>query len=189
MEQSAAIGIGEEVTGKLDTDVTTTTGLLTSTVTEGRELVDHVRITAPTLCDGVGGVLKGEGTLELSGSDLELRVFTPFSIEVYELYGRLSGTSGVCALNLCTPVEVANLAIEDETGQTQVEGVGVVTFGILTLILQHAVAAELDVLHPGWNLDGGLLLSGFLNSLYFCVHGLWFFCACSANETCHQHRE
>ena len=42
-----------------------------------------------------------------------------------------------------------------------------VAFGVLALILQHAVATELDVLHPGGQLDGGLLLLFGLYFLYF----------------------
>ena len=83
----------------------------------------------------MGGVLKGEGALELSYTDFELRVFTPFSIEVYQLYRRLTGTLYVGTLDLCTPVEVTDLTVENETGQAEVEGVRVVTFGILSLIL------------------------------------------------------
>ena len=84
---------------------------------------DHVGIAAPALCDGVGGVLECEGTLELTCTDLELRILAPFSVEVDELYGGLSGTRGIGALDLGAPVEVADLTVEDETGQTEIKGV------------------------------------------------------------------
>ena len=181
MEDSAAIGIGEEVASKLDTNVATTRRALTSTVAKGRKLVDHVGITTPALCDGVGGVLECEATFELPRTDLELWESAPLGIEIYELNGGLSRTSGVSALNLGAPVEVANLTIEDETSQTEVEGVRVVALRILSLILQHAVATELDVLDPLGEFDSLLLLLGFLDFLLFGR-------SISA-ESYHQHRE
>ena len=123
VEQTASVSVGEQVTGNLHTDVTATRGTLTSTVAEARQVVDDVGIGAPALRDGVGGILEGEGTFELSGTHLELRVFAPLCVEVYQLYGRLSRTCGVGALNLGTPVEVTDFSIQDETGQTQFERV------------------------------------------------------------------
>ena len=106
----------------------------------------------------MGGVLIREGALELSGTNLELRILAPFCIEVYQLNGGLTRTCGVGSLNLGTPVEVANLAIKDETGQTQVEGVRLGIFLVSALILQHAVTAELDVVYPLGYFNRGLLL-------------------------------
>jgi hypothetical protein len=83
----------------------------------------------------VGGVLEGEGTLELSCTNLELRESTPLGIEVYQLYGRLSGTSGIGSLYLGTTVEITDLTVEDETCQTEIERVAVVALRILALIL------------------------------------------------------
>ena len=123
VEQTASVGIGEEVTGKLDTDITSTRTLFTSTVSEGRELVDYVSIATPTLCNGVGWVLKSKGTLELSCTDFELRESSPFCIEVYQLYCWLARSCGVRSLNLGAPVEVANLAVQNETSQTKFESV------------------------------------------------------------------
>ena len=117
VEHTTTIGVGEEITLELDTDITTTRRALTSTVTESREFVDHVSITTPALCDGVRGVLKGERTLELTSADLELWESSPFCIEVNELNGGLTRTSGVGTLNLGAPVEVTDLTVEDETGQ------------------------------------------------------------------------
>ena len=125
MEDATAIGVREEVARQLDTDITTTRRSLTGTVAKGRELVDSIGIAAPALSDGVGGVLEGEGTLELTGTHLELGVLTPFCVEVNKLYGGLSGACGVSSLDLGTPIEITDFTIEDETGQTQVEGVTV----------------------------------------------------------------
>ena len=129
----------------------------------------------------MGGVFIGECAFELSGANLELRIFAPFCVEVHELYGGLSWTSGVSALNLCTPVEVANLTVEDETGQTKVECVAVCSLLVFTLILQHAVATELDVLHPSGQFNGSFLL----------MFGLYFFNFCQrfgigGDGHCHQ---
>ncbi len=66
----------------------------------------------------MGGVLVSESTLELTDTNLELRVFAPFCIEVYQLNCWLARTFGIGALNLGTPVEIANLAVKDETGQS-----------------------------------------------------------------------
>ena len=180
MEHTTTIGVGEEITLELDTDITTTRRALTSTVTESREFVDHVSITTPALCDGVRGVLKGERTLELTSADLELWESSPFCIEVNELNGGLTRTSGVGTLNLGAPVEVTDLTVEDETGQTQVEGVRVVAFRILSLILQHSVTAKLNVLHPLGKFDSLLLLL-LLGVLY-----LLLLSRNSAGETDHQ---
>ena len=117
MEHTTTIGVGEEITLELDTDITTTRRALTCTVTESREFVDYVSITTPALCDGVRGVLKGERTLELTCANLELWESSPFCIEVNELNGGLTRTSGVGTLNLGAPVEVTDLTVEDETGQ------------------------------------------------------------------------
>ena len=131
----------------------------------------------------MGGVLKCEATLELSGTDLELWISSPFCIEVNELNGGLTRTSGVGTLNLGAPVEVTDLTVEDETGQTQIEGVGMVAFGVLSDILQHAIAAELDVLHPLGKFDGLLLLL-LLSVLYFLL--LSRQCAGETNHQRHQ---
>ena len=165
VEHTTAVGIGEEVTRNLDTDITTTGGSLTGTVAKGRQFVDYISVTTPALCDGVGGVLVGEGALELSCAYLEFWIFAPLRIKVYKLYCGLSRTCCIGALDLSTPVEVADFAVENETGKTQVEGVRVVSFGVLSLILQHAITAEFNVLHPGWQLNGGFLLSS-LHFLY-----------------------
>ena len=83
----------------------------------------------------MGGILKGEGALELSCTNLELLVLHPFSIEVYQLYCRLTGSFGISTLDLGAPVEVADLAVQDETGQTKVEGIGVGSFLVNALVL------------------------------------------------------
>ena len=138
----------------------------------------------------MGGVLKCERTLELTCTDLKLWVFTPFGIEVYQLYGRFAWSFYVGTLNLCTPIEVADFTVEDETGQTQVESVGMCTFFIFALILEHAITTKLNVLNPLRNLyNSFLFLLYFLSILYFCIKYLWFFCIHGANETCHQHDE
>ena len=117
----------------------------------------------------MGGVFKSEGAFKLTGTYLEFRIPAPFCIEVYELYGRLSRTCGIGSLNLGAPVEVANLSIQNETGQTEVEGVAVRTLFVFTLILQHAVSTELDVLDPLREFDKRFLL--LLGVLYFLLFG------------------
>ena len=77
----------------------------------------------------------------------------------------LAWACGIGTLNLGTPVEVADLTVEDKTRQTQVERIRVVTLGVLSLILQHAVAAEFDVVDPCGNFRSLLLC--FLHFLYF----------------------
>ena len=78
----------------------------------------------------------------------------PFGIKVNQLHGGLSGARCVGALNLGTPVKVGNLAIEDHTEQTQVERVAVSILLVFTLILKHAIAAELNVFDPLRQFDG-----------------------------------
>ena len=111
VEQGTTVAVWQDVASKLDTDVASAAGLLTCAVSETRQTIDHVGIASPSLCDRVGGVLKCEGTLKLSRTDFELLVLHPFSIKVYQLYCRLTGSLSIGALNLSTPVEVTNLTV------------------------------------------------------------------------------
>ena len=148
MQETVAVGGGEEVALQLDTDVAAAGGFLTGTVAEAREPVDDVGIGIPALGDGVCGVLEGEGAFELSYSQAGLLVFHPLSVEVNQLHGGFARTFGVGALDLCAPVPVADFSVEDQTHQAEVE---LVVFGallVVALVLQHAVAAEFEVVIP-----------------------------------------
>ncbi len=68
-----------------------------------------------------------------------------------------------------------------------------VTLGILSLILQYTISAELNVLYPLGKLNKGfLLLLGvlyFLNLLYFGGQNLRLFSHSCTDESEHQHCE
>ena len=182
VQQATTVAVGEQVTLYLQTDVASTRTLFASTVAKAREVVHHQAIAIPSLSDGVGGVFKGESTLELTGTHTELLVFCPFGIEVNQHHGGVARAGIRCSLQLNTPVEVANLAVQNQTGQTQVKLI-VLTVGLLSvlgLILQHAVAANLDILHPGRHFYGCLVFL-LLHLGFFSTHG-----ACGGYEQRHE---
>ena len=83
----------------------------------------------------MGRILIREGTFELSCTNLKLGESAPLSIEIYQLDGRLTRTFHVGSLYLGTPVEITDLTVEDETRQTEIKRVRVVSFRVLSLIL------------------------------------------------------
>ena len=79
VQQVSAVGILEEITLKLQTDVTTVGSVLSGTVTETCQLAHVLGISHEALVDRVHRILKGEWVLELTNLHLEVLILLPFS--------------------------------------------------------------------------------------------------------------
>ena len=135
MQQVASGLILQEVALKLDADVASRGTLLACAVAIAYEGVDDVGVGIPSLGDGVHGVLEGEGALEFAALDTQPFEFPPLGVEVYEHHGGFAGTLGGGGLYLHSPVEVADLAVEHQTCESQIEIVVIAAFPVLILIL------------------------------------------------------
>ena len=83
VQQVSAVGILEEITLKLQTDVTTVGSMLSGTVTETCQLAHVLGISHEALVDRVHRILKGEWVLELTNLHLEIVVLLPFSKQIH----------------------------------------------------------------------------------------------------------
>ena len=82
VQQVAALGVLEEVTLNLHTDVTTIRGITATTIRETSQLAHVLRVAHESLRNRVHGVLECEGTLELTCLHLEELVLLPLTKEV-----------------------------------------------------------------------------------------------------------
>ena len=131
--------------------------------------------------------LETEGALELSGADAERLVARPFGIEVEQLNRRFTGSPDVGPLYLGAPIEVANLAVEYQAHKPQVKRAALTVVLLVLvlvgcLILQHAIAAQLDVPDPLRQLSGSRLFRCALLPLLLGMGG-----QNAANEDGSQH--
>ena len=86
MQQVAPGGVGQQVALYLDTYVAAIAGVATSPVSKTGYIVDNLAVAHKALLDGVHGVLKGKGPLELASLNAEVSIFLPFGKEVYHAW-------------------------------------------------------------------------------------------------------
>ena len=122
VQQVSAVGILEEITLELQTDVTTIGSVLSGTVAETCQLAHVLGITHEALVDRVHRILKGERILELTDLHLEVFILLPFSKQIHHSRTGTEGRGVAVELNLSLPVEVASDAtFESDTSHTDVE--------------------------------------------------------------------
>ena len=83
VQQVSAVGILEEITLELQTDVTTVGCVLAGTVAETSQLAHVLGITHEALVDRVHRILESEWVLELTHLHLEVVVLLPFSKQIH----------------------------------------------------------------------------------------------------------
>ena len=170
----------------LNTNVTSTRRFLACAVAQSCQVVDGIGITAPALCNGVGGVVESKGSLELTDTNLYLLVFAPFGVKIKQLYGGFARSLDVGTLNLHAPVKVADLAFQNETCIAQVERVGLGILLVSAYVLHHTIAAEIDVFNPLRNLNGACrLLTACSADVSLCVGRQCNDCKSNCNDFLH----
>ena len=83
VQQVSAVGILEEITLELQTDVTTVGSVFAGTVTETCQLAYVLGITHEALVDRVHRIFKGKWVLELTNLHLEVLILLPFSKQIH----------------------------------------------------------------------------------------------------------
>ena len=122
MQQVAAVGILEEITLELQTDVTTVGSVFAGTVAEACQLAHVLGITHEALVDRMHRILEGKWVLELTNLHLEIVVLLPFSKQIHHSWAGPQVGGVTVKLNLGLPVEVfCNATLQGDTAHSDVE--------------------------------------------------------------------
>ena len=144
---------------QLQTDITAVGCMLARAVAKASQLAYVLRISHESLIDRVHRIFKGKWILELTNFYLEITVFLPFGKQIYHSWTAAQVGSVAIKLDLRFPVEiVGDTSFKSDTSHADVEGIGFLSLLSAILILSHAIARQLDVVEPCWQLDGFLLL-------------------------------
>ena len=122
VQQVAAVGILEEITLELQTDVTTIGCVLSGTVAETSQLAHVLGISHEALVDRMHRILKGEWVLELTNLHLEIVVLLPFGKQIHHSWAGTQVGGVAVKLNLGLPVEVVcNATLQGDTAHSDIE--------------------------------------------------------------------
>ena len=149
VQQVSAVGILEEITLQLQTDVTAIGSVFAGTVAETSQLAHVLRVSHEALVDRMHRILEGKWVLELTHLHLEIVVLLPFCKQIHHSWAGPQVGGVTVKLNLGLPVEVfCNATLQGDTAHSDVERVGFRILLSTILILGHTISRQFHIAQP-----------------------------------------